>query len=248
MLQVLAKCLAVLFFILNCKNPKINIKLGIPIWDPHSIYKSCLNGMSEWLMSVSLAIVSFLYYYILLTGNRGEIGVDTYGVLLYFSYIFIAVSVGFSRGIAPVISYHYGASDKYELHSLLMKGLLIVLALNLASGFTALVLSAPLANIFVGHDEALYEYTVDAFRIYSLHFLVTGFNIYISAFFTALNNGKYSGWISVLRTIFFESISILILWEIFGVDKIWWGVTIAEVFTCLIAFSFLYLKRNFYGY
>jgi len=246
--QMLGGFLPLLYFILKRNKSNINIKLGVPIWDLHSIYKSCLNGMSEWLMSVSLAVVSFLYYYILLTGNRGEIGVDTYGVLLYFSYIFIAVSVGFSRGIAPVISYHYGASDKHELHSLLMKGLLIVLALNLASGLTALVLSAPLANIFVGHDEVLYEYTVDAFRIYSLHFFVTGFNIYISAFFTALNNGKYSGWISVLRTIFFESLSILALWMLFGVDKIWWGVTIAETLTMVIAFGFLFLKRKYYGY
>ena len=242
--QVLGGLLPLLYFVFNRKS-NINIKLGVAIWDLKSIYKSCLNGMSEWLMSVSLAIVSFLYYYILLSG---DIKVDTYGVLLYFSYIFIAVSVGFSRGIAPVISYHYGARDKHELHSLLMKGLLIVLVLSLVSGIIAQVLSAPLSNIFVGHDKGLYEYTVYAFRIYSLHFFVTGFNIYISAFFTALNNGKYSGWISVLRTICFESFSILSLWIILGADKIWWGVTIAEVLTSLIAFSFLFLKRDFYGY
>lgn len=245
--QVLGGLLPLLYFVFNRKS-NINIKLGVAIWDLKSIYKSCLNGMSEWLMSVSLAIVSFLYYYILLSGDMGEIKVDTYGVLLYFSYIFIAVSVGFSRGIAPVISYHYGARDKHELHSLLMKGLLIVLVLSLVSGIIAQVLSAPLSNIFVGHDKGLYEYTVYAFRIYSLHFFVTGFNIYISAFFTALNNGKYSGWISVLRTICFESFSILSLWIILGADKIWWGVTIAEVLTSLIAFSFLFLKRDFYGY
>lgn len=246
--QTFGGLLPLLYFILNRKKSDINIKLGVALWDLKAICKSCVNGLSEWLMSVSLAIVSFLYYYLLLTGDRGEMGVDTYGVLLYFSYIFIAVSVGFSRGIAPVISYHYGASDRHELHSLLMKGLLIVLVLNLVSGITAQVLSAPLANIFVGHDKGLYEYTVVAFRIYSIHFFVTGFNIYISSFFTALNNGKYSGWISVLRTICFESISILTIWMLFGVDKIWWGVTIAEFLTMVIAFSFLFLKRNFYGY
>lgn len=246
--QMLGGLLPLLFFILNCKNPKINIKLGVPIWDPHSIFKSCLNGLSEWLMSVSLAIVSFLYYFILLKGNLGKIGVDTYGVLLYLSYIFIAVSVGFSRGVAPVISYHFGANNKKELRNLLIKGLLTVVALNLISGVAAQILSAPLVNIFVGHDIGLYKYTVHAFRIYSIHFLVTGFNIYISSFFTALNNGKYSGWISVLRTICFESLSILTLWMLFGVDNIWWGVTIAETLTMVIAFSFLFLKRKFYGY
>ena len=246
--QLLGGLLPLLYFVFNRKESNINIKLGVATWNLKSIYKSCLNGLSEWLMSVSLAIVSFLYYFILLTGDRGEIKVDTYGVLLYLSYIFIAISVGFSRGIAPVISYHYGAGDKHELHSLLMKGLLSVLVLNLVSGIAAQVLSAPLANVFVGHDKGLYEYTVDAFHIYSLHFFITGFNIYISTFFTALNNGKYSGWISVLRTICFESLSILSLWIILGVDKIWWGVIIAEVFTCLIASSFLLLKRNFYGY
>ena len=246
--QMLGGFLPLLYFILYSKKLGVNIKLGAAIWEPHSIYKSCLNGLSEWLMSVSLAIVSFIYYYILLSEDRGKIGVDTYGVLLYFSYIFIAVSVGFSRGIAPVISYHFGANDKHELHNLLIRGLLIVFALNIISGIAAQFFSAPLVNIFVGHDKDLYEYTVGAFRIYSLHFFVTGFNIYISAFFTALNNGRYSGWISVLRTIFFESISILTLWKVLGVDNIWWGGTLAESLTILIAFGFLHLKKDFYGY
>ena len=246
--QVLGGVLPLIYFIFHSGKSSINIKLGTPIWHPHSIYKSCSNGLSEWLMSVSLAIVSFLYYYILLKSGNGQIGVDTYGVLLYFSYIFIAISVGFSRGVSPVISYHYGAKDKQELHSLLVRGLRIVFLLNLISGIAAWLLSYPLVNIFVGHDKVLYEYTVQAFHIYSLHFFVTGFNIYISAFFTALNNGKYSGGISVLRTIIFESLCIFTLWSLFSVDKIWWGVTIAEVFTCFIAFGFLARKRQFYGY
>ena len=54
--------------------------------------------------------------------------------------------------------------------------------------------------------------------------------------------------IAFLRTLVFQSASVLILPVFFGVDGIWWAITVAEVFAFLISGMFLLLKRNKYHY
>ena len=103
-------------------------------------------------------------------------------------------------------------------------------------------------SLFVGYDAGLFALTVHAFRLFAWSFLLAGFNIFTSGFFTALNNGAVSAAISFLRTLVFQSASVLILPVFFGVDGIWWAITVAEVFAFLISGMFLLLKRNKYHY
>ena len=35
---------------------------------------------------------------------------------------------------------------------------------------------------------------------------------------------------------------------LFGLDGIWWAITVAEIFACLISMTFLFAKRNQYYY
>ena len=48
------------------------------------------------------------------------------------------------------------------------------------------------ARIFVGYDAGLLTLTTHAFRLYALSFLIMGFNVYASSFFTALGDGVTS--------------------------------------------------------
>ena len=112
----------------------------------------------------------------------------------------------------------------------------------------ARLLAAPLAKLFVGYDEGLYTLTCHAFRLFSFAFLFAGFNIFTSSFFTALNNGFISAVISFLRTLVFQTASVLILPLIFDVDGIWYAITVAEVFATLLSVSFLLAKRKKYHY
>ena len=112
----------------------------------------------------------------------------------------------------------------------------------------ARLLAAPLAKLFVGYDEGLYTLTCHAFRLFSFAFLFAGFNIFASSFFTALGNGLISAAISFLRTLVFQTASVLILPLIFDVDGIWYAITVAEVFATLISVIFLFAKRKKYHY
>ena len=72
--------------------------------------------------------------------------------------------------------------------------------------------------------------------------------IFASSFFTALNNGAVSAAISFLRTLLFQTASVLLLPLIFDVDGIWYAITAAEIFASLISAIFLFALRKKYRY
>ena len=166
----------------------------------------------------------------------------------YVNFIFIAIFLGYSIGSAPIVSYHYGARNHGELKNLLKKSLTLISIWGTGLFVVAQCIASFLAHIFVGYDVALFELTRHGFRIYCLAFLINGFNIYTSSFFTALNNGLLSALISFLRTLVFQVAAVLLLPLIFGIDGIWGAVFVAEILTLCITIICLVRNRTKYHY
>lgn len=211
------------------------------------ILQACGNGSSELMSNISSSLVGMLYNFQLMR-LIGEDGVSAYGVLMYVQFIFVAIFIGYSIGSAPVVSFHFGAQNHGELKNLLRKSVLLMSSGGVLLTVAARLLAALLAHLFVGYDAVLFDLTTHAFRLFSWSFLLAGFNIFTSGFFTALNNGAISAAISFLRTLVFQTASVLILPLLLGVDGIWWAITVAEIFAFLISLLFLFLKRNKYHY
>ena len=209
--------------------------------------KTVINGSSEMMSNISASVVTTLYNLQLLR-LAGEDGVAAYGVIMYVNFIFVAILFGYAIGSSPIISFHYGAGNKLELQNLFKKSMVLV-------GFAGIVLTAfsylaaePMSKIFVGYDEELLKITVHGFRIYVFAFLLCGFSIFGSAFFTALNNGLVSAAISFLRTLIFECAAVLILPLFLGLDGIWGAIIVAEIMAVLVTGIFLIKKNPKYQY
>ena len=211
------------------------------------ILKACGNGSSELMSNISGSLVSMLYNFQLLA-YAGENGVAAYGVLMYVQFIFVAIFVGYAIGSAPIVGYHYGAENHAELRNMLTKSVKLMSAGGVLLTVLAIVLAAPLARIFVGYDAELFEMTRHAFCLFAFSFLMAGFNIFTSSFFTALNNGAISAAISFLRTLVFQTLCVLLLPLLFGLDGIWWAMTVAEVFALGLSILFLATQRKRYHY
>ena len=209
--------------------------------------KTCTNGSSELMTNLSSSIVNTLFNFQLMH-FAGEDGVAVYGTLMYVNFIFVAIFLGYSIGSAPIVSYHYGARNSEELKNLLTKSLKMIGVWGVALFALAQMIASPLARIFVGYDPNLFDLTRHGFRIFCLAFLVNGFNIYGSSFFTALNNGLLSALISFLRTLVFQIASVLLLPMIFGIDGIWGAVFVAEILTLCVTIICLAKKQKVYHY
>lgn len=245
---VLSECIGgllpvVYFFSKNTSR----LRFTKPVFSGRDLLRICTNGSSELMSNIAMSLVSMLYNTQLLR-YAGEDGVAAYGVLMYVSMIFVAVFFGFSVGTAPVIGFHFGAQNHGELKSLLRKSLTVISVFSVCMFALALGLAKPLSLLFVGYDETLMEMTLHAFFIFSFSFFFSGFAIYGSSFFTALNDGITSAIISFLRTLVFQIAAVLIFPLIWKLDGIWISIVAAEAMAVVVSAAFLVAKRKKYHY
>lgn len=211
------------------------------------LLKTCTNGSSELMTNISMSLVNILYNFQLMK-FAGQDGIAAFGVLMYAGFIFAAAFIGYSIGCAPLVGYNYGAKNDFELKNLFKKSMVIIGISGAAMFLISLFTAHPLAKIFVGYDSALLEMTSRGFKIYSLAFIIWGFNIFGSAFFTALNNGLVSAIISFLRTLVFQIIVVIILPIFLGLDGIWFSSVAAEILSLFVTAAFLIANRKKYHY
>ena len=216
-------------------------------FDGKALFRTCTNGASELMSNISMSVVSMLYNTQLMK-YAGEDGVASYGVLMYVSLVFQAIYIGYAVGAAPVVGYQYGAQNHTELKSLLKKSMVMTGSFAIAMCIAGETLGKPLSVLFVGYDKNLLDMTIGAFTIFSISFLFSGFTIFGSSFFTALNDGLTSALISFLRTLVFQIAAVLIFPIFWGVDGIWWSIVAAEVMAVTVTAALLQGKRKKYHY
>ncbi|EQE49080.1 MATE efflux family protein [Clostridioides difficile P20] len=223
------------------------LKFKKPKFDCDVLKKTVANGSSELMTNVSTSVVSMLYNAQLLK-YAGEDGVASYGVLLYVALLFQAVFIGYSVGTAPIISYHYGAKNYDELKNLRKRSLIVIICFAVFMFIIGEFLSKPIAFIFVGYDNNLMEMTLRAFMIYSFSFLFSGFGVFGSSFFTALNEGLTSALIAFMRILVFQVVSVLIFPIFWGVNGIWFSIVGAEILATIMTAFFIIKKQKKYHY
>ena len=232
-------------FIYFLRKNTSTLRLVRPKWNGKAVIKSATNGASEMLTNLSMSLVSVLYNFQLIK-IAGADGVAAYGVIMYVTFIFSGIFIGYSIGSAPLMSFNYGARNSKELKNLFKKSLILIGLASLVLVLIAEFLATPLARIFVGYDLELLIITSRALKLFSLSFLFSGINMFASSFFTALSNGFVSALISILRTLVFQVIMIFLLPLLFGLDGIWLAVVVAELLTLFFTiFAFLVTKRYY---
>ena len=217
------------------------------IFVPRIFFHACWNGMSEFFGNVSAAVISIMYNKELLIYS-GEDGVSAFGVVMYVYLLFGAVTVGYAIATSPIIGFHYGARNMDEVHNVLKRSL-VIMGVTAALMFAAAELMADLvAMVFVGYDPGLMALTEWAFRVMSISYLVFGFSVLGSSFFTALGNGTVSAIIEVARLFIFQVIFLYTLPAIFGMQGIFYAFVAAEIAGSLVSIAFLIGMRKKYGY
>jgi Na+-driven multidrug efflux pump len=189
------------------RNNDSLLRLGKTKYDGKVLLAVCFNGSSELLSNVSASFVTILYNAQLMK-FAGVDGVSAYGVIMYASFTFAAIYIGYAIGSAPIVGYNYGAQNHEELKNVFKKSMITTFGCGLIMTILAFLLANPLAFVFVGYNDGLRELTSHGFQIYAISFLICGVNIFASSFFTALGNGLISALISSSRIVF-QMITVL---------------------------------------
>lgn len=241
--QIIGGVLPLIYF--ARKNDSL-LRLGKTRFDVKVFGSVCLNGLSELMTNISLSVVTILYNAQLMK-YLGIEGVSAYGIMLYIGFIFVGVFIGYAVGVSPVIGFHYGSDNRRELKNIFQKSLTLITLTGIIMTVVAFLFAQPLSRIFV-REEVLLALTTHGLRIYVFSFVLCGFNIFGSSFFTALSNGPLSLLISFFRTFLCQIATILLLPELMGSDGIWAASIVAEFISLLLTVALLILKRKKYGY
>jgi len=242
--QFFGAIIPIIYFV--CPNKSL-LRLGKATFAPRMLFQTVTNGSSELLSNVASSVVSMIYNMQLLK-FAGEDGVSAYGIIMYASFIFAAVFMGYAIGVAPIISYNYGSQNKDELKNMFRKSTIINIAAGVVMTILSVSLARPLSSIFVSYDKSLLDMTTLGMRIFSVSFVFMGFNIFTSSFFTALNNGLISAIVSFARTLIFQIAAVMLLPMAFGLTGIWVSVIVAEFLSLVLEIIFLATNQKKYGY
>ncbi|MDD5927855.1 MAG: MATE family efflux transporter [Firmicutes bacterium] len=211
------------------------------------VFRALGNGTSEMVSSLSSAVTTAMFN-IQMMSIAGEKGVAAISALFYMQFLFVTVFIGFTSGIAPVVSYNYGAGNRENIRRIFAIAIRVIIAASVVMFLLAEVLDKPMTMIFASSDTALASLMISGFKILAISILLCGLNIFASGYFTALNNGRISAIISFLRTFAFQVGVLILLPAVLGIDGIWWTLPCAELLSAAVAVPLLVKYRKQYGY
>ena len=233
-----------LFYFLFTRH---SLYLTKPVFRFHVLKESCFNGSSEMVTNLSTAVVTYLFNITMLK-FLGEPGVAAITIVLYGQFLFNALYMGFSMGVAPVISYNHGSQNLTLLKRIFKICIGFISISSILITVMALVSSPVIVEIFTPIGSATYDIAKTGFFLFSINYIFAGINIYSSSMFTAFSDGKVSALISFVRTFVLIVLNILLLPYLIGVNGVWLAVPAAEFMTLFLSVYFFYKKRNVYHY
>lgn len=240
----LAGTIGFIYFSVNRRGSLYFVK---PKFKPYVISKICINGSSEMVTNLSVCLVTILLNNIVIR-LAGSDGVAAITVVLYMQTLLMSVCFGYSMGIAPLTSYNYGKRETPHLRKIFSISTKMIGIMSVFVFLLCLSQSGRLIGLFVNEDTTVYKMALRGFKLFAACFLFMGLNIYASALFTALSNGKVSALLSFCRTFVFVVGLLLLLplwWEMTGV---WLAIPIAEAMSFLMTLFYFRKYKDVYRF
>ena len=240
--SLFAAAFCVLYF---CRKRKSELYfVRFPLSRVKELGQILFNGFSDLVDSVSGNITELVMNR-LLVRYIGDPGVAAFGVYNYVTEIFMAIFYGVSSTAVTVVGYKCGAKQRKELDGLLKNGSQLMATVGVAMCALCFLLARPIARLYLDYDLDAMDITVHALKICSFAYLLTGLNIYISSFFTGLEDGLSSAIIALFSSLLAPLATAVLLPALFGGDALWYSVPLASVVTLLVALPLL--RYRYYG-
>ena len=218
-----------------------------PKFDGKVLLKTCTNGSSEMVSNLAVAVTTFLFNKLMMR-YVGEDGVAALTIVLYAQFLFTAVFLGYTSGIAPLFSYNYGAQNEKRLKKLFKLSIIFITICSILAYAFSLLLAEPVVGLFSESNSTVYNLAIHGMDLFGISFLFMGFNIFASGLFTSFSNGLISALLSFLRTFVFIILAIMFLPKLLNVDGIWLSIPLAELVALFVSLICMIRYKKIYQY
>ena len=233
------------FFMVNKNGTLYFVK---PKFEFPVLFQASTNGVSEMITMGASSITMTLMNNTLMD-LEGPMAVASAGVIWAGVGLLMNIFIGYTSGIAPVISFNFGKEDTVRLKGIYQKSLVIIFVMACIAAFLGLFVMTPLLWVYdIPSFIPVYDMARTGFNFSLIAFFFIGFNAFSSSMFTALNNGLVSGILSVFRTFVFVIASLLILPQFFGLNGVWMSTPVAELLALTMSIYFFKKMKGRYQY
>ncbi|HHD2753227.1 TPA: MATE family efflux transporter [Clostridium perfringens] len=219
------------------KNNIVNVFKGK--FDKSVIVPVVYNGSSEGVTAIAIATTAYVFNMAFMQ-IAGAAGVAAFTTINYIGEFGVLIMFGISDGIGPIISYNHGYKDKDRVKETLNLALKINLIVGAILFLILFVFGKELVSMFAKGNEEVLKLAIDGSKIYAFSFLICGFNIIKSGYFTSIGDARASIVIAASRGIVFIILGIIILPNLIGISGVWLTIPFAEIVTIIIS---MYLTK-----
>ena len=227
--QAIAVIAQVAYFI----GPSLNIRFQRYRFDMSVNKETILNGSSEFIGEMASAISMFAFNYVLMK-YVGTEGVAAFTILGFAVYGYSMIAIGFGQGLTTLVSICWGAKEwetATELRRITNRILFVIGAL-----FAVLfvVFGRRYAGMF-GCSSSVEDMVTAGFRFYAVTFLIMGYDVINSMYFTSCGDALSSAIISSLRGIVLLLAFVFIFPAIWGMNGVWMAAPATEALTAIVS-------------
>jgi putative MATE family efflux protein len=229
---------AILFIYFLTPFKKIRFRLFQKNW--LEVFRSCYNGLSEFINEVSISIVAFILNWILIT-EYGENGVAAITIINYLLMMGIMIIISVSEAGQIFISQNFGAKNykritQYFLLSIFACLCISVFCISLLLGYTPFMIELFLDESTGQAAQLATTYVSVLWPI----FLFNSFTIMISAYFTGMHKARESSIIALLRSLILPCGFLALFYYWIDSMHFLWALPVAEGLTFITAIILLY--------
>lgn len=235
------------FFILvfHFLKQKGVLKLNLKAKNYNEMIKTSYNGFSEFLNEMSVGITMALFNYTMIKYAQEE-GVAAFTAINYILWVGNIINYAAADSLNPLISTNYGAGYFNRIKSLLKTGIYFTLLNGVIIIIILSLFNHDLTQMFLTDKSShVYGMAIDFMSIVKWSFLLSGINMILSAYFTAMIHPKESAIIAFLRSFFMPVSLITILPLLINLNGIYLTLPLSELITFIVAiFLFLFTKKQ----
>lgn len=212
------------------------------VYDKNVNREMILNGSSEFIGEMASAISMFVFNYVLMK-YVGTEGVAAFTILGFTVYGYSMIVIGVGQGIAPLVSLCWGAEDRETASGIRKLANRILAGTGTAVAVTFVIFGGHYARAF-GCSDQVAGMVQAGFKIFAVTFMVTGYNVIGSMYFTSCGDAKSSALISSLRGIILQLIFAAVFPALWNMTGVWLVTPTAEFLTALVSMGLLMKQRR----
>lgn len=240
----LSQMLVIIFYLKHFLGKKGQLRFAKFKLDISLIWRKFKNGLPSGVTEFSAGIIIFFFNQAILR-YIGEEALVSYTIISYVNSIVIMSMAGVAQGSQPLISYYYGQKNEEKCKKLLRYGIVASMVISVVAFAVCVMGTEWIVALFVSPElTELRVYSIKVFRIFSISFLLAGFNVVVGGYFTAVEKPTSAIIISLGRGFVTLLCSLFILTAMVGGAGIWWAPTLSEALCMVIMLVLLRKYRK----